>query len=208
MSTNTAIPLGQRINASMPLRQLLIFCIKLAAIYIAWRLFSIFVGAEGQPIDTVVWPWLSTKWLVFNEHLKELLTTISLKLLVLMGYKAHMSGTSFLQVEGYGGVVVGNYCLAIELMVLFSALIISYPADTKAKLWFIPVGLVLIQVANVLRILALVMLRVYLPQYAEFNHHFTFRLLVFAFIVAMYYWFIKRYGKELIVGTVGDVQQP
>ena len=185
----------EKINASDPLRPVLVFAIKLALIYILWRVFTIIVGAEAQPIDTRIWPWLSIHWQHANNVLKAILTYCSLKVLLVLGYKAYMEGNDLLQVVGYGGVGIGNYCLAVELMVLFVALIISYPATLLNKLWFVPVGLILIQIVNVFRIVGLCLLKVHSPNYMEFNHHYTFRFIVFVFILALYYWFIKRYGN-------------
>ena len=184
-----------KVNSSSRIREVLLFTIKLAAIYLAWRLFIIFIGAQGQPINERAWPWLSYRWEVLESSLKSLLASTSLWVLKTMGYKAYMVGVDLIRVDGYGGVGIGNYCLAIELMVLFTALIVSYPSPLKSKLWFIPLGLFLIQFVNVLRIIALSLFTVHAPEYAEFNHHFTFRILVFIFILVLYNWYIKRYGN-------------
>ena len=141
------------------------------------------------------WPWLSSEWLAFNSLLKSILTFVCLKILLLLGHNAYSVGNDLLQVFGYGGIGIGDYCLAIELMVLFTALIISYPAPVKHKLWFIPLGLLCIQVANVIRLVGLCILTVHLPKYVDFNHHYTFRIVVFLFILLMYNWFITRYGS-------------
>jgi exosortase/archaeosortase family protein len=177
------------------LKEVLIFIIKLAAIYLLWRIFAILMGAEAQPIEDRPWPWMAAKWEAFNDVLKMILAIGSEKLLNLMGYHTE-SVDNIVRIKGYGGVGIGNYCLAVELMVLFAALILSYPAPVIQKLWFIPLGLIFIQVVNMLRVAALNLMTVYMPEYTDFNHHFTFRILVFIFILLMYWWFIRKYGKE------------
>lgn len=169
--------------------------VKLAAIYLVWRIMTIVLGEEAQPIDDRYWPWLSTQWEAFNTIIKNNLIFFSREFLEWLNYDVISSG-SMVKVRGYGGVDIGNYCLALELVVLFIALVVSYPAPVKHKLWFVPVGVMAIHAINVVRVVSLNMLTIYAPDYADFNHHFTFRVVVFVFILVMYYWFLKKFATR------------
>ncbi|MDX2001870.1 MAG: exosortase/archaeosortase family protein [Chitinophagales bacterium] len=148
------------------------------------------MGAEAQPYDQRLFPWLSAKWEMLNSAIKYLLAVGSYWLLDWMGYDVVRVGINIVKIKGYGGVGIGNYCLAMELMALFVALIISFPANVYLKGIFIVFGLIAIQFINMLRVVALNLMTVYAPQYLEFNHHFTFRITVFIFILLLYRWFI------------------
>ncbi len=147
-------------------------------------------------METRWWPALSMLWEQFNDMLKLNLVYFSRLVLEALGYDIVVLGNDVIKVRGYGGVGIGNYCLALELFVLFVALVGSYPAPLKHKLWFIPAGVLAIHGINVLRITGLNLLTVYAPAYADFNHHFTFRLVVFVFILVMYSLFVKRFGHS------------
>lgn len=181
---------------SPQLKEVLIFFVKLAAVYLLWRIFTIIAGAEAQPISERVWPALSIVWEGFNDMLKENLVFFSREVLGLLGYDVEQQGTNIVKVVGYGGVGIGNYCLAVELFVLFVALVASYPGSFITKAWFIPLGLLSIHFINVIRVISLNLLTVYAPEYADFNHHFTFRVIVFVYILFLYQLFLKRYAYK------------
>lgn len=191
-------------NSSPQLKEVLMFFIKLTAVYLTWRIFSIVAGAEAQPINERIWPAMSAVWEGFNDLLKENLVFFSRWVLGLMGYNVEQMGNNIVKVVGYGGVGIGNYCLAVELFVLFVALVASYPAPTKTKLWFIPLGLLSIHLLNVVRVIALNLLTVYAPEYADFNHHFTFRVIVFLYILLLYNIFLKHFADKPKTKKIGQ----
>lgn len=183
-------------NKSPQLKEVLLFFVKLVMVYLIWRVFSIIAGAEAQPINDRIWPALSSVWEGFNDILKTNLVFFSRAVLKLLGYNVEQLGNNIVKVVGYGGVGIGNYCLAVELFVLFIALVASYPAPLKVKAWFIPFGLITIHALNVVRVISLNLLTVYYPEYADFNHHFTFRVIVFAYILLLYNHFLNKYGEH------------
>lgn len=184
-----------QINKSKELHEILIFLVRLVLIYLMWRVFSVAMGQEAQPIEDRWLPAVSRVWEGFNDLLKINLVFFSRLILEFMGYEVVVLGNDVVKVAGYGGVGIGNYCLALELFVLFIGLVASYPGSAKVKLWFIPMGVLLIHLINVVRVIGLNLMTVYLPEYADFNHHFTFRFLVFILILALYALFVRKYGK-------------
>lgn len=183
-------------NASKEVREILLFLTKLALIYLVWRMFSIAMGQEAQPMGDRLWPAASMLWEQFNDLLKVNLVFFSRVILTAMGYEVAVLGNDVVKVVGYGGVGIGNYCLALELFILFIALVASYPASWKHKLWFIPAGVLSIHALNAVRVISLNLLTVYYPQYADFNHHFTFRIVVFIYILLLYAYFVRKYGNS------------
>jgi exosortase/archaeosortase family protein len=59
-------------------------------------------------------------------------------------------------------------------------------------MWFIPLGIVLIYCLNVLRIIGLSFNKYYDYQSADFNHHYTFTVIVYAGIFALWMWWATR----------------
>lgn len=179
-------------NSSDLAREILVFIFKILLVYFLWRSFSLVIGPEAQPINERMIPWLSAAFEAFNDVLKTSLAQGSALLIELFGYKPEIIGNNMVKIQGSSGVEIGNYCLALELMVLYVTLVATYPAPNKLKLAVIGGGLLLIHLVNMLRVAILNLMTVHMPEYADFNHHFTFRVVVFLFILAIYNWYVKR----------------
>ena len=161
-------------------------------IYLLWRLFSLFIGEEGLLIEDRIWPWLSIQWEYLNDFLRAVLLYSGKFILNLLGYESYVYGNYILHIPPHPGVSVGNYCLAIQLMVLYVALVISLKTSWQVKLISIPLGIFVIQALNVLRIAAIALVLVYRPQYADMFHDYLFNYFILGVIVLMY-WKILDY---------------
>lgn len=99
-------------------------------------------------------------------------------------------------IDGSNGVWVGSNCNAITLFTLFVVFVVAYPGNQKDKLWFVPLGLLAIHVLNLLRVMALVLIAYYAPQYLDFNHTYTFTFLVYAFIFWLWILWTNRFSGK------------
>lgn len=86
-----------------------------------------------------------------------------------------------------GMLEIGAACDGLVLFVLFSVFIIAFPGPIRRKLWFIPLGIVAIHVANLIRVISLVILNYYRPEALVFNHDYTWTVLIYGFIFWMWY---------------------
>src|ERR1700751_3591382 len=99
-------------------------------------------------------------------------------------------------IDGSHPIWVGSPCNALTLFMFFALFVIAFPGSVKKKLWFIPLGIVIIHFANVLRIIALAGINYVAPQYIEFNHTYTFTLFVYGIIFLLWMWWVKVVLKE------------
>lgn len=97
-------------------------------------------------------------------------------------------------IDGSNGVWVGSNCNAIPLFSLFSVFIFAYPGHQKNKLWYIPLGIILIHLLNIIRVVALAFIANYAPNYLDFNHTYTFTFLVYAFIFGTWVFWINKFS--------------
>ncbi|MFT5820848.1 MAG: exosortase family protein XrtF [Crocinitomix sp.] len=102
----------------------------------------------------------------------------------------------YLDAGNYRGIWVGDECNGFKLFSIFSVFIIAFPGKIKHKLWFLPLGLIIIHLVNVLRIMALVMINNYYPRYLDFNHLYTFTIIVYAAIFVLWYIWAKKYSQH------------
>lgn len=99
------------------------------------------------------------------------------------------------------GVRIGDPCNGLNLFGLFSVVLIAFPSFggkrygiNPHKLWFIPLGIVLIHTVNVFRVAVLAIIASYNYEALNFNHDVTFKIITYSFIFLLWYVWIKRYS--------------
>ena len=122
--------------------------------------------------------------------------TLSFSKLMLerMGYPVALSGDRFIQIDGTSGLFMGDSCNGISLFALFSIFIIAFPGKGYVKLFFIPIGILLIHVLNIFRVIALAIIETYSYKWTEFNHTYTFTTLMYAFIFGGWVLWINKFS--------------
>lgn len=88
---------------------------------------------------------------------------------------------------------IGDPCNGLELLVLYAGLIFCLPGRAYKKAVFLVLGMVCIELLNVIRCTALVLIYIHRPEYLDFSHHYLFTFLVYAFI----FWLWFRFSKDL-----------
>ena len=98
-------------------------------------------------------------------------------------------------VDGSHPVWIGAPCNGLTLIILFSIFILAFPGSFKNKIWFIPSGIVFLHLINVLRITALAIINYYTPQYLDFNHNYTFTLIVYSCVFFLWIIWVKKFSS-------------
>lgn len=147
--------------------------------------------------------WLSG----FDEYLTLAVVDASVFTLRLFGYSAEAKEI-MVQIDGQDTVYVYHACNGMILMALFTGFILSFPGSIKWKLLYIPFGIVVINVLNVLRVTALALNAHYYHQSIVFNHKYTFTIIVYAAIFALWMLWVKRFSglNQKSHGTVSGMQ--
>ena len=91
-------------------------------------------------------------------------------------------------------VLVADECNGLELFVLYAGFIICFPGKIKFKLIFIPIGILLIYFVNVIREIVLALNYKFFRESFEFNHKYTYVLIVYIFVFILWRIWIKRYS--------------
>ncbi len=121
-------------------------------------------------------------------------------LLELMGYET-FKFDDIVGIANSSGVKIGPPCNGLNLMALYIGFLILIPGNIKQKLRFIALGILVIHVLNIIRVLALILLAYYAPQYLEFNHSYTFNLIIYLVIFFMWLKWIKQKGGSSSVAA-------
>ena len=67
------------------------------------------------------------------------------------------------------------------------------------KLIFIPIGILIVHGLNLLRLVALALIVVYHPDSLQFNHKYTFTILVYVCIFFLWMIWVKKFAKPEVI---------
>lgn len=99
-------------------------------------------------------------------------------------------------IDGSNGVWIGGPCNGITLMFLFAIFVLAYPGKNKHKFWYLPLGILLVHLINIIRIIALALIALYSPESLNFNHTYTFTFLAYSFVFALWMIWVNRFATN------------
>lgn len=163
-------------------RQIALFLIRAVILYAGWFVsYDFFISPSGK-IDN----WLNYR-----------VATDAASMLSIAG----MPGSTvpgkaqvIVTINDVKMVGVGNPCNGLELFVLFAGFIICFPGIIKSKIWFIPLGMIGIYLVNTMRAAVLAVIQMKAPEYLEFNHHYTFTIIVYSLIFGLWMIWVNKFS--------------
>lgn len=158
-----------------------------------------------------LWYALYELWLHPQRSLELLivdnLILLSSGILKLLGYQLItapvLNENIRIGIDGTYGLYIADSCAGITLFALFTGFIIAYPGPIIKKLIFIPLGLVTIHLINVLRITGLCIITFHAPEYLDFNHHYTFTIIVYIYVFLLWVLWVN-----IVKNSKSQVQNP
>ena len=168
---SAAVPPGNRL--------LFRFILVAAVMYLGW-----FFGYE--------------QWLAQDGHLDTLLceqlSQAGVAVLRVLGFAATVDAVqaNLVVMNGQPAVIIGAPCNGLVLYALFGGFVLAFPGPWQHKLWFIPLGIGLIWCLNILRVMALALNHHYAHKSVDFNHHYTFNIVVYGLIFGLWMLWARR----------------
>lgn len=158
----------------------------------------------------LAWFFLYEAWLrpmgIPDEFLTRYTAGSSAKLMQFLGYDVHATHASFkstLLLKSHPLLGVAHECNALVLFVLFSGFIIAFPGGRLPhKSGYILAGSILIWVINVWRVAMLTLIQIHYPAALNFNHKYTFTILVYGFIFGLWMVWVKKFSPVQL--TTGE----
>jgi exosortase/archaeosortase family protein len=153
----------------------------------------------------LLWHVGYTSWLAPDGHLDEALSRnlaqVSAGALRWVGIGSDVVQHRLVQVEQQPAVWVGNPCNGLVLYALFAGFVLAFPGSWKRKSWFIPLGL--IYLLNIGRVAMLAVLQHWGPAGSvDFNHHYTFTVIVYGAIAALWTQWVQQATKPAAYALV------
>ncbi len=159
------------------------FIINMALVYATWRLFK-YGGEHYENFLWGGWEWL-------KDTQGNLISYLAAVLLRAMGYYVYQY-ERMITVDGYQAVFIGDLCLGIAPIVIFSGFVLTFGDHTRNKIWFIPLGIIIINIINVIRSAALVLVLVNYQKYFKLAHDNVYLYLTYGAIFVLLMWWMDK----------------
>ncbi|WP_046311486.1 exosortase X [Pontibacter korlensis] len=134
--------------------------------------------------------WLSQ----FDNWLSLKVADGSALLLGLIGYAAETKNSVVL-IDGTELVYIGDSCNGMVLMALFAGFIVAFPGPPSKKLVYIIFGILFVNLLNIIRVTTLALNSLYSSHTLEFNHRYTYTIVVYSFIFIMWMIWVKWFSS-------------
>lgn len=92
-------------------------------------------------------------------------------------------------------VGLATSCNGLVLFPLFSCFIFATQGTWKRKIVYALIGCFLIYHVNIIRVMGLLFVKIYSPESLDFNHKYTFTVVVYSFIFYLWYLWINLYSN-------------
>lgn len=106
--------------------------------------------------------------------------------------KSILVGTSKIYHNDELLLFIADICNGLELMVLYIGFIICMPSSFWRKLKYIVIGIIIIDLINILRCVGLIWLIEYMEYYFDFAHHYLFKAAVYASTFIMWWYYARK----------------
>lgn len=109
-----------------------------------------------------------------------------------LGEDVRMSGTVIR--SGRFAVNVRNGCNGVEAMIIFIAAVLAFPAPWRARLAGLALGTVVIQIVNLVRVVALFLTGAYFPRWFDSSHTVVWQTVVIGCAVLLWLYWANRFA--------------
>lgn len=164
------------------------FLLRGLIVFIVWKVvylgfFSVSRTLD-RPLTNLVGEhsvWLLNQTSRSNEYLaKEMLHVTNFE------GEIQVAPVSRIDKNGKKLLHIADVCNGLELFVLYVGFILAMPAPWARKLLFIPLGMVIIHVVNILRCAGLCVLITSWKEHFDLAHHYIFKMVIYGVIFALW----------------------
>jgi len=161
------------------------FLVRFLGFYIAGNLlYGLYITSyEPKPDPVTQWVTHQSSWVLTQ-----------------MGWSTEtvhhrMRPTTSVLYQSKAIVSVYEGCNGLNVMIIFSAFLVALGPIKKTLYWFLPAGLMIIHISNLLRIVFLFWVTLYLPDFLYFTHKYLFTAFIYLIVFVMWFVWVKKYTK-------------
>lgn len=178
------------LHKESPLRFLVVFLLLFLFLYY-FNIFFFGITSHGSYYNSFL-----DEYLNYIRLLRHLLLSATQHIISWFGFTSIINDYQLL-VVGHGTIDVVYSCLGLGVMSFFSAFVIAYPKQLKAKIIFLVSGLLCIQLLNVVRFVLLAILWDK-KSGMILDHHTIFNIVIYLIIAVSLYFWVKHDDKQAL----------
>ena len=95
--------------------------------------------------------------------------------------------------DTYSFISVAPECTSLKQWLHWLFLMLIFPGPWKHKAWYIPLGLVIIEFINVVRVVGITLCMIPFPNHFDFFHDYFFKTLFYFFIFIMWVVWVEKF---------------
>lgn len=161
----------------------------------AFRFLAIFVGLY-LGLNILYGLWISSYDLQVDPATKAVTRQSSL-LLNVCGEETSTQpkeSSPAISIINPAGVVISVFegCNGINVMIVFVSFLFAFGGQWKKLMWFLPVGLILIYLANLGRVMTLYFVAEYWETYFYYVHKYVLTGLLYILVFGLWWWWIEK----------------
>lgn len=99
---------------------------------------------------------------------------------------------------GWARVIIAPECASLKQWLHWIFLMLLFPGPWKHKLWYIPIGLVIIEWTNVVRICGVLLMQVPFPNSFHIAHDYIFKVFFYLVIFLMWMLWVEKFYNPTI----------
>lgn len=166
-------------------RPSLLFLGRFLAVYFVGNvLYGVYVESFGERPD----------------HVTHLVTANTSSMLNMFGGTTFVSDnpsapTVFIHNDSRAALSVYEGCNGINVMIVFIAFLSAFGGPKKSMIWFLPLGLIVIHLFNLLRIGILYYVSQYMEEYFYFFHKYLFTAVLYAAVFGLWVIWVLYFGN-------------
>ena len=175
-----------------PYSGIIYFVVLLMLSHFFWK-FTV-LGDETETIVTFFGMNISAPFNLMADHVAKVTT----RMLEIMGYSISLSADNVVRHDNNVAVHVVWACTGLKQAYIFVCIIAFYRGTLKNKLWFIPLGLLVVYLFNIFRIVVITALIKENPEWFYILHEHVFKYLFYVIIFGMWILWEEVVSKKTV----------
>ena len=175
-----------------PYSGIIYFVVLLMLSHFFWK-FTV-IGNETETVVTFFGMNISAPFNFMADHVAR----VTAWLLETMGYAISLSADNVVRHDNNVAVHVVWACTGLKQAYIFVCIIAFYRGTLKNKLWFIPLGLLVVYLFNIFRIVAITALIKENPEWFYILHEHVFKYLFYVIIFGMWIFWEEVVSKKTV----------
>ena len=164
------------------------FCVITIAIHVLWRFWAIYL--DYFPIKggmVAISEFLVNQ--VYDQSLWVVKNIFRIRVEAI---------ANAMYCENGAGIMVVESCSGVKQIMQFAILMLIFPGPWRHKSWYIPLGIIIVHLTNILRISLLVVVAKHSPENIEYAHDNWLRIMFYVVIFILWLIWVEKIAYHKI----------